>query len=230
MNIKVNEVNDKRIFLLMTLILSHNQLHKLAQVAERNGLIRGLTMLCRGTVRNTTLNWLGIKSEKMIIVNILVEKEKASEVMDSFSEELQMHKQGHGIIYTTPIATGKQILNNGDEALDILKNTEEYSMFKKLTVIVNRGLAEDVIEIARRAGANGGTVIHGRGTGSEYAEKLLGMEIEPEKEIIMILMPSELIDKVVKGLYEGLQFDNPNKGILFVEPVLDVRGLFENLK
>ena len=30
-------------------------------------------------------------------------------------------------------------------------------MYKKLTVIVNRGMAEDVMEIARKSGVTGGT-------------------------------------------------------------------------
>jgi len=100
-------------------------------------------------------------------------------------------------------------------------------MYKKLTVVVNRGLAEDVMDIALKSGVKGGTVLHGRGTGSEFTAKLLGMEIEPEKELVVILMPSELIEKVVNDLFVGLQLDNPGNGVLFVEPIVEVRGLFD---
>lgn len=100
-------------------------------------------------------------------------------------------------------------------------------MYKKLTVIVNRGMAEDVMEIARKSGVTGGTIMHGRGTGSEYTEKLFGIEIEPEKELVMILMPSELVEKVVSDIYQELNLENPGNGILFVEPVVEVRGLLK---
>ena len=54
------------------------------------------------------------------------------------------------------------------------------------------------------------------------------MEIEPEKELVIILMPSELVDQVVNNLYQELRLDNPGNGILFVEPVVEVRGLFDS--
>ncbi|WP_252891579.1 P-II family nitrogen regulator [Thermoclostridium stercorarium] len=97
-----------------------------------------------------------------------------------------------------------------------------------MTVIVNRGMADSVMEIARKAGVKGGTVIHGRGTGSEFTEKLFGVEIVPEKELVIILMPSDLVSKVADELYRELQLDVPGNGILFVEPVAEVRGLADS--
>ena len=46
----------------------------------------------------------------------------------------------------------------------------------------------------------------------------------------MILMPNDLIDKVVNDLFQELKLDNPGNGILFVEPILDVRGLFDSYR
>ena len=100
-------------------------------------------------------------------------------------------------------------------------------MFRKLTVIVDRGMGQDVMDIARKVGVRGGTIMHGRGTGAEYTEKLFGVEIEPEKELVLILIPEDLVSQVVNALYEELQLDEAGKGILFVEPVVEVRGLFE---
>lgn len=100
-------------------------------------------------------------------------------------------------------------------------------MYKKLTVVVNRGMAEDVMDIARKSGVRGGTIMHGRGTGSEFTAKIFGMEIEPERELVIILMPSDLVEKVVDNLYRELQLEEPGNGILFVEPVAEVRGLFD---
>ena len=100
-------------------------------------------------------------------------------------------------------------------------------MFKKLTVIVDRGMADDVMDIARKAGVRGGTILHGRGVGAEIATNLFGVEIDPEKELVIILMPDHLIDPVVQALSRELQLDDPGKGILFVEPVLATMGLVE---
>lgn len=102
---------------------------------------------------------------------------------------------------------------------------KEEAMFRKLIVIVNRGMAEDVMDIARSAGVGGGTVLHGRGTGSAIAAKLFGVEIEPEKELVLLLMPSALADTVAERLFQELRLDVSGNGILLIEPVLDVRGL-----
>ena len=100
-------------------------------------------------------------------------------------------------------------------------------MFKKLTVIVDRGMANDVMDIARTVGVRGGTILHGRGAGTDIATSLFGVEIEPEKELVIILTPNDLVDRVVEALTRGLQLEEPGKGILFIEPILDTRGLFE---
>ena len=56
---------------------------------------------------------------------------------------------------------------------------------------------------------------------------MFGVEIEPEKELVLMLTPSDLIEKVVNELTQELRLNEPGKGILFVEPIVETRGLFE---
>ena len=228
MDKQIKVLSIEQTFIIMTLILSENQCHKFVRIAKKKDIRNGIIVLGKGTVESATLNLLGIKNQKKEVVNILLEKEKANEVLDFFTKELQLHEPGHGIAYTTPVIIADQIINNNQETWNIVQGLEGESMFNKLTVIVNRGMAEDVMDIARKSGANGGTIIHGRGTGSEVTAKFFGMEIEPEKELVMIVMPSNLIDKVVNALYQELKLDIPGNGVLFVEPIMEVRGLFDS--
>ena len=57
--------------------------------------------------------------------------------------------------------------------------------------IVNRGHSDTVVEASRQAGSTGGTIIYGRGTSKNEKDSFMGISIEPEKEIIMTLTPSE---------------------------------------
>ena len=50
--------------------------------------------------------------------------------------------------------------------------------------IVNAGFAEAVMDAAREVGARGGTVLHASDTANAEAEKIFGVTIQPEKEII----------------------------------------------
>lgn len=215
-------------YLIATLILNEHQCHKFVHIAKEKDIRGGIVVLGKGTVKSATLNLLGIKSQKKQIISVLLERENSKEMLDIITKELQLNEPGHGIAYTTPVTISSQIINNEQSTLNTMQGIEGESMYKKLTVIVNRGMAEDVMDIARRSGVTGGTIMHGRGTGSEYTEKLFGMEIEPERELVIILMRDELVEKVVNDLFQELQLDNPGNGILFVEPVVDVRGLVDS--
>jgi nitrogen regulatory protein PII len=228
MDKKMKELVIEHPFLIMTLILSEHQCQKFVRIAKEKDIRSGIIVLGKGTVKSATLSLLGIKSQKKEVINILLEKGKAKEVLDFFAKELQLHEPSHGIAYTTPVITAGQIINNNQSTWNTVQGMEGESMFKKLTVVVNRGMAEDVMDIARKSGVNGGTIIHGRGTGSEFTTKFFGMDIEPEKELVMILMPSDLIGKVVNDLFQELQLGIPGNGILFVEPIEEVRGLFDS--
>lgn len=91
--------------------------------------------------------------------------------------------------------------------------------------IVNSGFSENVMDAARELGARGGTVIRGRGTANAEAETLYGIAIQPEKEIVMILVDSSIKDAILHALYKSVGLKTPGQGIAFSMPVEDVVGL-----
>ena len=91
--------------------------------------------------------------------------------------------------------------------------------------IVNSGYTELVMNAAKRLGARGGTVINARGTASKEAETFFNITIEPEKEIVMILVPTSIKDDVMHALYKEAGLDTPGQGIAFALPVDSVVGL-----
>lgn len=93
--------------------------------------------------------------------------------------------------------------------------------------IVNSGFSEAVMDAARELGARGGTVIRGRGTANAEAETLYGIAIQPEKEIVMILVDSKLKNDILHALYKSAGLKTPGQGIAFAMPVEDVVGLNE---
>lgn len=91
--------------------------------------------------------------------------------------------------------------------------------------IVNSGFSEAVMDAAREFGARGGTVLRGRGTANAEAEKLYGIAIQPEKEIVMILVDSSLKNDILHAVYKAAGLNTPGQGIAFAMPVEDVAGL-----
>ena len=93
--------------------------------------------------------------------------------------------------------------------------------------IVNSGFSETVMDAAREFGARGGTLIRGRGTANAEAEKLYGIAIQPEKEIVMILVDSAIKNDILHAIYKAAGLGTPGQGIAFAMPVEDVVGLSE---
>ena len=91
--------------------------------------------------------------------------------------------------------------------------------------IVNSGFADEVMDTARKLGAKGGTVIRARGTASEAAEKLYNIAIQPEKEIVMILIDAKIKNNMLHGLYNAVGLNTPGQGIAFTMPVDGVVGI-----
>ena len=104
------------------------------------------------------------------------------------------------------------------------------SGYKCILAIVNNGFSETAMDAAKSCGARGGTILHARGTISKEAEKFFNISIQPEKEIVMILAQEELIDGILKGLYNAIGTSTPAQGIAFALPVDDVIGVSGDLK
>ena len=94
--------------------------------------------------------------------------------------------------------------------------------------VVNAGFSEAVMDAAKEFGARGGTVIRARGTANSESEKLFGITIQPEKEIVMILVPSDIKDDILHALYREVGLKTPGQGIAFSMPVDNVVGLSSN--
>ncbi len=91
--------------------------------------------------------------------------------------------------------------------------------------IINSGYSEAVMDAAKKLGARGGTVINARGTATKEAETFFHITIQPEKEIVMILVPSKIKDDVLHALYKEVGLDSAGQGIAFSVPVDSVVGL-----
>ena len=91
--------------------------------------------------------------------------------------------------------------------------------------IVNAGYSEDVMEAARGLGCRGGTVIKARGTANPESEKFFNIPIQPEKEIVMMVVKSSIKNEILHALYKSVGLNTAGQGIAFSMPVEEVVGL-----
>jgi nitrogen regulatory protein PII len=76
-----------------------------------------------------------------------------------------------------------------------------------------------------KAGAHGGTVLFGRGIGRNEQQRVFGIQIEPEKEIVLTVIPTEAKDTILQEIVHAAQLTAPGHGLAFVVPVEQVVGI-----
>ena len=105
------------------------------------------------------------------------------------------------------------------------KSEKTEKKYELLFCIVNIGYADTVMDAAREAGARGGTMMSGRGGSNLEAENFFHIAIQAEKEIMMILVPEEIRDDVMRSVYKNAGLNTDAHGIVFSMPVDRTIGL-----
>lgn len=101
----------------------------------------------------------------------------------------------------------------------------DMTKYEVVFCVVNSGFSEAVMNSAREVGATGGTVLHASGTANPKAESFFGVTIQPDKEIVMILIDSKIKEAVLHNLYRDVGLQTAGQGIAFTLPISDVVGL-----
>lgn len=208
-------------YLAYFIIVPKGKGSKVSSLAFQYGINNSTIFTAKGTIKDGFLNMLGILSDLKEIVCMISDDSIGNLAIEKIIEKFKLHKLNNGIVFSMPI-----IEAIGVEGVDVSLNKEDIMAQQIIFTIVNRGLSNKVIECANKAGATGGTILNGRGSGIENAPKLFNVEIEPEKEIIMIIVDKEIKDNVVQAIKNEMQIDQPNKGIVFVVDLHQTFGLY----
>ena len=212
------------IFELIYVIVNYGSGSRVLHKAKEYGISGGTVFLGRGTVNNSLLKFFSLYDEKKEIVLMGTDKHTADRALVELNKDFQFEKPNHGIVFTTSIC---EIVGS---RCFICEQKEERGinepMYQFSITIVNRGKAEEVIEAAKAAGSKGGTIINARGSGVHETSKLFNMDIEPEKEIVMILTKEDITEAVVSSIRERLDIDKAGNGIIFIQNVNKTYGIY----
>lgn len=211
---------------LMCVIVNCGLGSKVIKSAKHHGVSGGTITLGTGSVHSRILDYIGLADIRKEIVYMAAEKETAYEALEELNKEYQFNKPNHGIAFTTSICgvlgTRRIMCKHKKD-----ERGADNIMYHIITTIVDKGKAEDVITAATEAGFKGGTIINGRGAGVHETSKLFSMDIEPEKEIVLILSEADKTDKIVSLIRENLKIDEPGNGIIYVQNATRTYGIYK---
>ncbi len=199
---------------------------KVVQVAKKNGVSGATVLMGKGSVNNRLLRLFSISDTRKEIVLMLSHQDNTNYLLERLNKSFDFRKPNHGIAFTTPISG---VYGKSDSKLDNTHAKEggDKTMYQNIVIIVDKGKAEDVIDAAVMAGSKGGTIINARGSGIHETSKLFSMNIEPEKEMVMILSEESRTDAIIESIRKEMKIDEPGNGVIFVQEVGQTYGIYE---
>lgn len=84
-----------------------------------------------------------------------------------------------------------------------------------ITCVVQKGMADGIVEAAQEVGAQGATIYYARGGGIRERLGVLGFAIEVEKEVITIIVSADQLDRVFERMYAAGRLATPGMGIIY---------------
>lgn len=92
-------------------------------------------------------------------------------------------------------------------------------MKELIVIIANNGSADEIMGIAKTKGAAGGTILHGRGSAAKDTEHFLGFTIQPEKDLILIIVEQEIRNSIMQEVSAKMGVGTKAHAVCFALPV-----------
>ena len=202
--------------------------NRLEELTEELGLPLNVTLHGHGTAIQSMLDFLGIESNEKRVMLSAATEDKTKALIAGQRERLHLGVPGHGIVIAVPM---KSV--GGGKTMEFLKGNEagtgKYTpelnfAYELIVIIASEGQTDLVMDAARAAGARGGTVLHGKGTGAEQVKKFYNITIAEEKEVFLIVAKTEEKTAIMRSILEKAGPDTPAKAIAFSLPTTEVAG------
>lgn len=180
-----------------------------------------------GTAVQSMLDILGIESTEKRILLTVADAEKTKRFIAEQRRRMYIGVPGHGITVAVPI---KSV--GGGKALEFLNGgTYEKASrpagdfaYELIIAVANEGRTDAVMNAARAAGAAGGTVLHGKGTGGRGDTAFYNVSIADEKEVILIVSRAEQKTEIMREIIKNAGSSTEAGAVVFSLPVTEAAG------
>ena len=214
---------SKRPMLLLS-IVARDKGQKLIKELENITIRVNFPAVGLGTAPTEMMDIFGLGSNDKDIVISLGSENVVRDMMANFGSIFVSHSKYGGLMIIIKVTAANRILT---EVLDFNngKNTEKGNGAMKnehhnnlIIISVNEGYSDDVMQIARKAGATGGTVIKGRLADIEQFADLGDRELDGERELLCILAPLNTSKQIMDDVNKEFGLTSEANGILFAIP------------
>ncbi len=204
----------------------NNDEKKLKNIINKFQLPFNLIMYGDGTASQGILDFLDLKKTRKNILISIIPTYIEKEMFDYLNDIAHIKEIGKGISFTVPLSSSSKYVYNAFKMKEGVK-MQEKSEYHLIITVTNEGNAEKVMTIAKKNGANGGTLLKGRGMGGKSNFKFFNMTIEPEKDILLIVCHNKDKNRIMESILEKEGIKTNAKGMCFSLPIDNITGMIE---
>ena len=214
---------SKRPMLLLS-IVERDKGKKLIEELKRSDVPVNFQCVGYGTAPTEMMDIFGLGTKDKDIILSLGNEVIVKDMMAHFGSKFESHSKYGGLMIILKVSAINRILaevlsfnrdKNSDGGDGAMKNEYHNNL---IVISVNEGYSDDVMQIARKAGATGGTVIKGRLAEVERFAELGKTDIDGEREILCILAPLKTSKQIMDDLNKEFGLTSDANGILFAIP------------
>ena len=194
---------------------------RILHFARKRGVSGGTIFYGRQTAKGFWKHLFRLDHVEKEVLVIVTEQKLAYQLMRMVSKLLQFGMTGDGITFSVPVA---RFIGDGGDKHHITEKEKVTFMYDAINIIVNKGMAEEMLAAAQSAGAYSGTIVNARGAGQSETSRLFSLDIEPEKELLLIVVERDRTDAVIDAVNAQIDLDAPGNGIMYVQEVSRIYG------
>lgn len=97
--------------------------------------------------------------------------------------------------------------------------------FSVLVAILAEELEEQAIDVARRSGAGGVTILGAKGIGAKEKKTFFGLTVEGSQSVLVFVLEKKLSVQVLKNLSLELSLQTSSRGVVFTLPLEHIAGI-----
>lgn len=213
---------------LVMAIVARTRHQAMEDIVHGMKLPLALTLYARGTATDEHLSLHGLVPTEYALILTVADGEQTRKLMRTAKLRMFIDIPGNGIMMSVPLKSvggGRTMAYLTDNKTVTGEKPDMNTTHELICVILNEGCSDLVMGAARPAGATGGTVLAGKGTGARESEKFLGISLANEKDVVLIVADKQKKAAIMKAIIEKAGPGTEAGAICFSLPVTAVEGL-----
>lgn len=214
---------NKRPMVLFS-IVERDKGQKLIKELEKIGLRLNFQSVGFGTAPTEMLDIFGLGSNDKDVIISLGPESVVKDMMANFGTKFESHSKYGGLMIILEVSAASRVLTqildfNSEKITEKGSGAMKNEHHNNLIIIsVNEGFSDDVMHVARKAGATGGTVMKGRLADFEQIAELAKAGIDGDREMLCILAPLKTSKLIMEEVNKEFGITSPANGIVFAIP------------